>query len=162
PVAREAGIGPHPDEDVHVARAPTEQSRVPLPGQPDPRPVVDARRDVYLESPLLQHATGALAHPPGRLGHATGASTPRHGRRAHEVAVEGLALPGAPPPPPPRPAGVRPRPRLWPAPPPPLAGPAALQRNGARPAAGRLDESDLDLGGEIGAPSGPPRPDPEQ
>ena len=62
PFADEARIGLHADEDVHVARAAAERARVPLAGDPDALPVVDAGGNVDVELAPLDASGPAPSH----------------------------------------------------------------------------------------------------
>ena len=72
-LAREARVVLHVDEDVDVARLAARQPGVALAGDADPLAVVDARRDVDVEPPLVEDPPAAAAGLARRLDHATGA-----------------------------------------------------------------------------------------
>src|SRR5512133_1027189 len=53
-LAHEPFVRPNPHEHVDVARLPSERARMALAREPDALPVVDAWRNLHVETPLLQ------------------------------------------------------------------------------------------------------------
>src|SRR5215831_11699454 len=74
PLADEARIRLHADEDVDVARGDAGRARVPFAPDPDALAVVDAGRDVDLEAPLLDRPALATARGARLLDPSTGAA----------------------------------------------------------------------------------------
>src|SRR5581483_10436627 len=73
---------------VDVAGTAAQRTRVPFAGQPDPLSVVDPRRDVDLERPLVQRAPRAAARLARMLDEPPGAAALGTARGADELAED--------------------------------------------------------------------------
>src|SRR5712691_4922369 len=89
-LAHEARIWHHVDADVHVAGTAAELSRMPLAGDPDLLPVVDAGGDLHLEPALFDLPSGAPAFGARGLDDPAGAAAARAALRAHELAEDAV------------------------------------------------------------------------
>src|SRR5262249_51991800 len=135
------GLDPHPY--VHVAGAAARLACVPLAGEPDALPVVDARRDLHLALAAVDDQAGAGARvawmldddaPAGALGAGLRAhKLPEHAAR-HVLQASGPFAPEAP---------DWGRARLDAVSPARRAGDGDLERDGDGHAACRLGEVDL-------------------
>ena len=90
-LAHEAAVGPHADVDVDVAGAAAEHAGVALARQADALAVVDARRHLDLERPLLGHpARRRRTRRTARDDHAARAAAGRAGAGADELAEDAV------------------------------------------------------------------------
>ena len=163
PSRTKLGSGCDAHADVDVARAAAELARVALAADPDLLAVVDAGGNRDVEPALGDLPAAAVAFDARRRDEVAGAAALRARRRAHELAEHAArhllhATAAAA-----RRARDRRRPGLGAVAVAAVAGDADLERDVALDAARRLDELDLDLGGDVGA-ARPPRPpaDPEE
>jgi hypothetical protein len=147
----EALVRPDPNLDVGVAGPAAGQAGVTFAGQPEPLTVVDARRDLDRERPLLHDPSGAVAFGTGALDPPSRAAARRTRLCAHELAEHApghlLQPPGALTG---RTSGDR-RAGFGAVAATPGAGDRHLERHLARHALCSLDELDLDGGGEVAA-----------
>src|SRR5581483_3668031 len=89
-LAREPWVGPDAHEHVQVAGTAAQSPGVTLAAEPDPLAVVDARRDLNRELPLLQHPAGAVAGRARMLDDAADTCAARAGLRPDELAEDGV------------------------------------------------------------------------
>jgi hypothetical protein len=140
-----------PHLDVRVSSAAAGKAGVPLAGQPDPLAVVDPRRNLDFEHPLLDHASRAAALLTRMLDQLAGAVAGRAGPRADELAEHASRdLPNAT-----RAAATRTRSdlrvRLRPVPAAAIAWNCDAERHLALGAGDDLGEVDLDLRRDVRA-----------
>src|SRR4029453_2192951 len=163
-LAHEARVRLHMDEDVEIARLGAELARVPLAADPDALTVVDSGRDLHRERALLDHAAGTVARAARVLDHPAGATATAAGARPDELPEDGVRDLLEPAAAPARGTGHSCGPGLGAA---ARAGPARdgdPERDVALDPPRRLNELDLDLGRDVGAPGGtaPARADAEK
>ena len=142
-------------QDVEVAGLAAERPRVAFAGEPDSLTVVDAGRDLDVERPFLEHASGSAAALARVLDDSARAAATAarlaanelaEGRPRHELDAAGAGAIGA---------RRRARAGLDAVSPTLRARNRDLERDGPRDAGRRLFERDLDLGGDVGAAGSP-------